>query len=416
MRKPKWFSFVALLFVLSLMAAACADDEPESDDGGGGDGASAACEADEFGCVEVADGDAIQLGTLLVITGENASLGLDSQYGTQIAVDMYGEVAGHSVELVNEDDGCTPEGGTSGARALTSNEEVVAVIGTSCSGAGEPAAQITSDAGVVMVSPSNTAPSLTDPATHEPFYLRTAHNDKIQGAAMAQFVGDELGLTTAATIHDGSPYAEQLQAVFADTFTGEYGGEITGQEAITVGDTDMSGALTSLAAASPEFLYFPVFVAEGGLLAAQGRETAGFEDTLFGGADGMLTQDWIDAAGAANAEGTYLSGPDLAFGGDFYEAEFLPAYEEAYGEPSSVFHAHAFDATNMVLDAIGEVGIEEDGALFIPRTALKDALFATTDYEGITGILTCDENGDCNPGATISVSEVIDGAFERIWP
>ncbi|MPZ68254.1 MAG: ABC transporter substrate-binding protein [Actinobacteria bacterium] len=414
MRKPKWFSLVALLFVLSLVAAACADDD--DGDGGNGEGAAATCDADEFGCVEVADGDAIQLGTLLVITGENASLGLDSQYGSQIAVDMYGEVAGHSVELVNEDDGCAPEGGTSGARNLVSNEQVVAVIGTSCSSAGEPAAQITSDAGVVMVSPSNTAPSLTDPATHQPFYLRTAHNDKIQGAAMAQFVGEELGLTTAATIHDGSPYAEQLQAVFADTFTGEYGGEITGTEAITVGDTDMSGALTSVAAASPEFLYFPVFVAEGGLLAAQGRETAGLEDTLFGGADGMLTQDWVDAAGAANAEGTYLSGPDLAFGGDFYEAEFLPAYEDAYGEPSSVFHAHAFDAATMVLDAIAEVGIEEDGSLFIPRTALKDALFATTDYEGITGILTCDENGDCNPGATISVSEVVDGAFERIWP
>jgi branched-chain amino acid transport system substrate-binding protein len=414
MRKPKWFSFVALLFVLSLVAAACADD----DDGGGGDGegAAATCDADEFGCVEVADGDAIQLGTLLVITGENASLGLDSQYGSQIAVDMYGEVAGHSVELVNEDDGCSPEGGTSGARNLVSNESIAAVIGTSCSSSGEPAAQITSEAGVVLISPSNTAPSLTDPATHQPFYLRTAHNDKIQGAAMAQFVGEELGLTTAATIHDGSPYAEQLQAVFADTFTGEYGGEITGQEAITVGDTDMSGALTSVAAASPEFLYFPVFVAEGGLLAAQGRETGGLEDTLFGGADGMLTTDWIDAAGAANAEGTYLSGPDLAFGGDFYEAEFLPAYEDAYGEPSSVFHAHSFDATTMVLDAIAEVGIDEDGSLFIPRTALKDALFATADYEGITGTLTCDENGDCNPGATISVSEVVDGGFERIWP
>ena len=415
MRKPRWFSFVALLFVLSLVAAACADDEPSST-GGGGDSPTAACDEDEFGCVEVAAGDPIQLGTLLVITGENASLGLDSQYGAQIAVDMYGEVAGHSVELVNEDDGCTAEGGTTGARNLVSNESIAAVIGTSCSSAGEPAAQITSDAGVTMISASNTAPSLTDPATHQPFYLRTAHNDKIQGAAMAQFVGEELGLTTAATIHDGSPYAEQLQQVFADTFTSEYGGEITGQEAILVGDTDMKPALTSVAAAKPEFLYFPVFVAEGGLLAAQGRETAGLEDTKFGGADGIQTPDWIDAAGAENAEGAYLSGPDLAFGGSFYEDEFLPAYTEKFGKPASVFHAHAFDATNMVLNAIGEVAIVDGESLSIPRTALRDALFATSDYEGITGILTCDENGDCNPGASISVSEVVDGAFVRIWP
>lgn len=415
MRKPRWFSFVALLFVLSLVAAACADDEPSSTDSGG-DSPTAACDEDEFGCVEVAAGDAIQLGTLLVIVGENSALGLDSQYGVQIAVDMYGDIEGHSVELVNEDEGCTPEGGTTGARSLVSNESIAAVIGTSCSSAGEPAAQITSDAGVVLISPSNTAPSLTDPATHQPFYLRTAHNDKIQGAAMAKFVGEELGLKTAATIHDGSPYAEQLQQVFADTFTSEYGGEITGQEAILVGDTDMKPALTSVAAAKPEFLYFPVFVAEGGLLAAQGRETAGLEDTKFGGADGMLTPDWVEAAGADNAEGTYLSGPDLAFGGGFYEDEFLPAYKEAYGDPTAVFHAHAFDATTMVLNAIKEAAIVDGDSLFIPRTALRDAMFATSDYAGITGTLTCDENGDCNPGATISVSQVVDGAFERIWP
>ncbi len=233
---------------------------------------------------------------------------------------------------------------------------------------------------------------------------------------MAQFVGEELGLTTAATIHDGSPYAEQLQQVFADTFSGEYGGSITSQEAVSVGDKDMSPVLTSVAADKPEFLYFPVFVAEGGLLAAQGRETAGLEDTAFGGADGMLTQDWIDAAGADNAEGTYLSGPDLEFGGSFYQDEFIPAYEEAFGDPTSVFHAHAYDATKMVIEAIRDVAIVDGDTLFIPRTALKDRMFETSDFEGITGSLTCDENGDCNPGATISVSVVEGGEFKKIWP
>ena len=110
---------------------------------------------------------------------------------------------------------------------------IVAVVGTSCSSAGVPAAQILSQAGILLVSPSNTAPSLTDPATHQPFYARTAHNDKVQGAAMAEFACTVLKVTSAATIHDGSPYAQQLQQVFADNFKSKCSGTITDQEAIT---------------------------------------------------------------------------------------------------------------------------------------------------------------------------------------
>ena len=47
----------------------------------------------------------------------------------------------------------------------------------------------------MLIAPSNTAPSLTLPESHQPFYSRTAHNDKIQGAAMAQFVCKELRLS-----------------------------------------------------------------------------------------------------------------------------------------------------------------------------------------------------------------------------
>ena len=116
-----------------------------------------------------------------------------------------------------------------------------------------------------------------------------------------------------------------------------------------------------------------------------------------------------------------LSGPDLAFSGDFYADEFLPAYTEVSGEdaPISVFHAHAFDAYNMLADAIEAVAFEDGGTTYIPRTALRDAFFATSGYEGVTGTLTCDENGDC-ADAKISVSEVkeVDGelAFVRVWP
>ena len=86
--------------------------------------------------------------------------------------------------------------------------------------------QVISQAGYFMVSPSNTAPALTDPAqAWNPGYLRTAHNDKVQGAAMAKFAFEELGATKAAAIHDGDPYTEGLANSFQVAFK-DLGGEI----------------------------------------------------------------------------------------------------------------------------------------------------------------------------------------------
>jgi branched-chain amino acid transport system substrate-binding protein len=432
-RMQKYMRWSAILVVLMLVLAACTSDggagspdetsaaseapasEPAETDGGA-TGSAADCDADEFGCIELAEGDPLVMGTALVITGANETLGLDSQYGVEVARTLTPEIAGHEVEFNHQDDGCSTEGGTAAARALLSEENIAAVIGTSCSSAGIPAAEILSAEGIMLVSSSNTAPSLTAPETHEPFYARTAHNDSIQGAAMAQFVCEVLGLSTAATIHDGSAYADQLAAVFREEFTAQCDGEITSEEAIGVGDTDFSGVLGNIAADSPEFLYFPVFVAEAALITQQAKETAGLEDTVLAGADGYFSPDWLAAAGDA-AEGHVLSGPDLAFSGDFYADEFLPLYTEVSGEeePISVFHAHAYDAYNMLAAAIEEVAFTDGGTTYIPRTALRDAFMATEGFEGITGTLTCDENGDC-ADAKISVSEVQGGEFVRIWP
>ena len=426
----KYMRWSAVLVVLMLVLAACqsdpggdASDEPTESTAAksqpatsAGTGSAADCDADEFGCIEIAEGDPIVIGTALVITGANETLGLDSQYGAEVARGLRPDIAGHTVEFNHQDDGCTTEGGTAAARALLSEENIAAVIGTSCSSAGIPAAEILSAEGILLVSPSNTAPSLTSEAEHQPFYARTAHNDKIQGAAMAQFVCEVLGLSTAATIDDGSAYADQLAAVFAAEFPAQCDGTITAEEAVSVGDTDFSGVLGNIAADSPEFLYFPVFVAEGALITQQAKDTAGLEDTVLGGADGYFSPDWLAAAGA-DAEGHYLSGPDLAFSGDFYNDEFLPAYYDVSGEDQtiSVFHAHAFDAYNLIAESIEAVAFEDGGTTYIPRTALKDAFFGTSEYEGLTGTLTCDEFGDC-ADAKISVSQVVDGAFERIWP
>lgn len=378
---------------------------------------AAVCAADKFGCVQYGPSDPINLGTSLVITGANSSLGLDSQYGVKVAIALRGKVAGHDVKETDTDDGCSADGGTASANQLKADTSIVAVVGTSCSSAGIKAAEILSQSGIFLLSPSNTAPSLTDPASHQPFYARTAHNDKIQGKAMADFACTVLKVKSAATINDGSPYAAQLQQVFADNFKSECAGTITAQEAITVGQTDFNSVLTKIAAAKPDLLYYPIFVAEGALITQQAKTTAGLGKTILAGADGIQTPDFLSAAGSA-AEGMYMSGPDLAFSGTFYESTFIPKYKEISGEsaPISVFHAHAFDATNMIFDAIEKVALKDAaGNLYIPRSALKDAIFATKDFQGITGSLTCNSDGDC-ANAKISVVQVKSGKYVRIWP
>ena len=110
-----------------------------------------------------------------------------------------------------------------------------------------------------MVSPSNTAPVLTDVGSRQNCYFRTAHNDKIQGKAMADFVFNELGITKAAAIHDGDPYTEGLASVFRDSFI-DNGGEIVAFEAEASDATNVEPLLTSVAAAGPELIYYPVFL------------------------------------------------------------------------------------------------------------------------------------------------------------
>lgn len=410
MKVKNYRGLMALLVVLAMIAAACG--------GGSGDAGTEpeACTSDAFGCVTVAAGDPIKIGSLLIITGVNSSLGLDSQYGVEMALDYSdgtfddtnGQIKGHDVVLVAEDDGCTPEGGTAGANKLASDTQIVGVIGTSCSSAALGTAdKILGDKGVTLLSPSNTAPALTDAAIRNPFYFRTAHNDKLQGAAVAEFAFTQEGLTTAATVHDGSPYAEGLANAFAESFMA-LGGTITSQDAIQVGDTDFSGVLASIQAEGPELLYFPIFVGEGSLLVQQAKTALG-DSVVLAGSDGLWSDDFYAAAG----DGVYLSGPDVtAFAGDaaLYADIFLPRYAEKYGDILSAFHAHSWDATNMLLAAVDEVAIVDGDTLYIPRTALRDAIAATSGLIGITGSITCNATGDCQPTATIAVFDVVGGA------
>jgi branched-chain amino acid transport system substrate-binding protein len=410
MKYKRWLLLTSVLVLAALAVSAC----------GGGGPAEAPFE-DEAGIVAIADGENVKVGLALVQSGAGlAPLGLDTVFGAEVALAQRGGVVTvdgteFTIETVRADTLCSAEGGTTVAQQLTADPSIVAVIGTNCSSACVPSSEIYSAEGYLQISPSCTAPSLTADGTHQDFFMRTCHNDKVQGQVMAEFAWNELGVTSAATVHDGSPYAEQLQQVFADVFE-ELGGTITTQQAVNVGDTDFRALLTDIGAGAPELIYYPIFPAEGGLITAQAKEIPELEGTIPAGADGLLTPDFIDAAGADNAEGMYLSGPDLAFGGDLYQT-FLADYEEMTGgEPTAAFHAHAYDAMNIILDSIEAVGQVERGTLFIGREALRAQAFSTSNYDGITGNLNCNALGDC-ADPKIAVNQIADGeVFNQVFP
>jgi len=417
MKNRRYLPILALAGALMLVAAACGGDD---DEGGGATGATPTgtvdCEADEFGCVETAAGEPIKIGSLLSISGETAFLGTDSNHGIELAIDNLdgsldatpGQLLGHEIELQQEDDGCSAEGGQAGGEALAADPEIVAVIGTSCSSSALGVADtILGDKGILLFSPSNTNPGLTSEEAHQPFYFRTAHNDLIQGAIVAEYVFNELGIDTAATINDESPYADGLAAAFRDTFEG-LGGKITAIEQVSSAETDLGPVLNSIAQGNPGAVYGPNFNPVCALSATQGLDILP-EGTVQLGSDGCLESAFIETAGELPAGYYYASSPDLTVfqKGAFYKDEFLPAYKDQFGTaPTAVFHAHAYDAANILFDAIEEVALDDgSGNLTISRTALRDAVQATANYDGVTGIITCTPLGDCATDVSIGLYE-----------
>ncbi len=352
---------------------------------------------DEIGVIKIKPHEPIHIACWLAVAGSEASLGIDSKRGVEIAIeDRGGKILGFPIKLTVQDTGCNAEGGQAAATKLAADPTIVAAIGSTCSSEARPGAPILWKAGIVTVSPSNTAPELTSPRRGKEYegYLRTAHNDKVQGAVAAEFAFKYLKVRKAATIHDGSPYAEQLQAVFAERFK-KLGGTITSQEAVAPTDTDMRPMLTKIATGKPEMIYYPIFIAAGGHVTRQVKEISGLEKVYLMGADGLFSPDFYKAAGEA-AIGMYHSSPDFSAFAEGYKA-FLEKHQKKYGEkPLSVFHAHAYDAAMIIFSAIEKVAKKApDGTLYIGRKALRDALYATKHHKGLTGTLTCDPYGDC---------------------
>jgi len=411
---------LAILLAFAMMAAACGSDDDteagsesettEAADDSATDDEETDDEAmedagGELGVVRVEAGSEVQIRSLNAITGDVAFLGIPNQRAVELAIADFGDINGFPISIgTGLDDLCSADGGQAAAQTIVADEQVIGVIGTSCSGAATAAAPLISEAGMVMISPSNTSPALTSDQqgnagdNYNVGYYRTAHNDLFQGAAMAEFVFNELGLTTAAAIHDGDPYTEGLASAFSNSFEA-LGGEMTGFTGVAKEDTDMVPVLTELAAGAPEALFFPIFQPAGDFIADQAPGVPGLDNTLLLAADGLLVDSYLELA---QSEGMHFSGPDVRFGTNTNEStgktaeDILAAYEAEHGElPSAAFWGHAYDATTLLLDAIVASSTMDGDALVIDRAGVRDFLNNVSGYSGIIGTINCDDFGDC---------------------
>jgi branched-chain amino acid transport system substrate-binding protein len=404
----KFYLLLSVLVMASMLLAACGAprtpeatqapvettaSEPVATEPPAASAEPEACASDAFGCAVIPSGETIKIGMGAPMTGDNAGFGIDISQGATLAATDAGELEGFSFEVVAEDDGGTPEGGATVANKLVSDPTVVAIAGHIFSGATASAIPIYEQVGLPMMSPSATNPDLTKGGSK--VFNRLAFTDAAQGKSAAEYLFNTLGFTKIAVMHDGQAYGQGLAQIVSDNFT-SLGGEVTDFQGITPGESDYSAPLSAIAAKAPQALYYGGYVAEAVVLVNQ-MKSSGLTDTVFFGCDGTFGVDFLDRAGP-NGEGAYST--SLAMPESDAKTAFEAAYLATFGEEAgklSPFSWSAYDSAATLIAAIKELAfLDADGNLRIPRGALVDAVRGTKDYQGITGVITCDTIGECS--------------------
>lgn len=277
--------------------------------------------------------------------------------------------------------------------------KVVAIFGTTCSSDAATAAEVMTKAGLTMISGNNSAPFLTAiggqraPRWQEG-YFRTAPNEESSGPAAATYAYQKLGIRKAATINDGDIYTRGLTDGFAKRFK-ELGGQIVLNATVSKQDTNMGPVLTAVKHAKADLIFFPLFQPEGNHVLLQARRDPALKKTVLMSDGSLIEQSFIEAM-KDDAVGMYFVGPTPPQNGpalDKLRSEYLARFQTP---PATYYYTSAFDAAEILFAAIEKAGQPApDGTVHIGRKALRDALYATRNHEGITGRISCDEFGDC---------------------
>lgn len=341
--------------------------------------------------------DTIKIGVYLPMTGQVASYGEMEWAGIQIAAAMKPEVLGKKVVLILEDTKSDKIEAANAVTLLIEKEKVAAIIGEAISGntmAGNP---ISEAAKIPSVSPTATNPLVNQ---GKKYSFRACFIDPVQGEVAARFARNNLKANTAAVIIDnGQDYCVGLGNYFTKEFE-KLGGKIVSKTFIQTGDQDFSAQLSAVQSSKPDIIYAPNYYTEDALMAKQARDLGINLPILTG--DGAQVDALLQIGGKAVE--------DMYFTGHFHKEaastdlakEYIKRYEEKYKKDADAFAALGADGYFLLLDAMTRAG-STDGQ------KIRDALAATKDFPGVSGIITMGEDG--NPVKSMVINKVKDGKF-----
>lgn len=362
-----------------------------------------------------AQGAPVRVGTILSATGGLAAFVPPMRAGIVLAINQVNEaggvLGGRRIQLVDADDQTNPQAGVTAATRLVQAENVSAIIGPMGSGITIAVANaVTIPAGVPVISPSSTAPAISDLADNDTVF-RTAVPDGLQGAVLARLVR-EAGIERAAVIAINNDYGRGLSGSFSAAFT-RRGGTVTGSQNFEENRPSYRAELQTLArTGNPQALVLVGYPASGGnTILRNSLENGFFQRHIL--TDGMRDQSVVDQVGAAALEGTFGTGPGSAAAPArraAYEAAFRAANPTL--DPGAAFVAQSYDAAMVVALAIQAANSTERGAIRAAFRAVANApgeevgpgefarartlLAAGTaiNYEGASGPIEFNATGD----------------------
>jgi branched-chain amino acid transport system substrate-binding protein len=360
----------------------------------------------------------IIIGVDAPLTGQNSATGLGIQGGVQIAVNDANKnntVPGVTFKVQALDDKAIPASGQQNATALVANAKVLGVVGPLNSGVATQMQQVFATANLVEVSPSNTAPELTQgknwqTAKSRPFktYFRTATTDALQGGFAAEYATGTLKKKNVFVVDDKQTYGAGLAKLFKAGFT-KGGGKVVGNDHVNVGDTDFSALVTKIKNSKADLVYYGGQYDESEKLTKQLKD-AGAKIPLFGG-DGMFTPTYISTAGKTSAGDlvTSVGQPvdSLPSAADFIKKYKASGLKGDYG----TYGGYSYDAATAIIKAIGNVvkdGKIPDGA----RAKIVDEV-QKTKFDGIAGPVSFDEYGDTT-NKQLTVYQVVNGKWKAV--
>lgn len=329
-------------------------------------------------------GDKVKIGVFMSTTGTTANFGISSVNGIKMAADEInaaGGINGKQVELLVQDDRSDASEAATIVTKFVTQDQVNAVIGEVASSRSIAAAPIAQNAKIPMLTPSSTNPEVTKKGD---FIFRSCFIDPYQGAAIAQFAAKTLGAKTAAIMVDRkNDYSTGLEKVITETFT-RLGGKMVATQSYQEGDQDFNAQLTSLKGTNPEVIFVPGYYNDVGLIAKQARDK-GITVPLIGG-DGWDSEQLYKIGGTA-LNGSYFTNHYSPFDTAPNVVKFVNDYKSRYNSTPDALAATAYDAANIMFDAIKR-------SKSLSGTDIRDALQATNAFPGVTGTVTFNKQRD----------------------